>query len=89
MCDPLLRVYANQQQMSRKIAAGFSTEHSLLPANLKAEHESIELSTICGGLEGALGEVDMLFEDIRDESERILRHAIHSVGIGCSWAVEE
>ena len=36
MCDPLLRVYANHQQTSRKIAAGLSIEHSLLPANSKA-----------------------------------------------------
>ena len=53
MCDPLLRVYAKSQQTSRKIPAGLSIEHSLLPADSQAEHESIELSTICGGLEGA------------------------------------
>ena len=47
--------------MSRNLAAGFSIKHSLLLADLKAEYESIELSTICGGLEGKLGEVDMLF----------------------------
>ncbi len=65
MCDPLLRVYADHQQTSRKIAAGLSIEHSLLPAESKAEHESIELFTICGGLEGALDEVGMLLVDMR------------------------
>ena len=64
ICDPLLRIYANRQQMSRKIAAGLFMEHSLLPADSKAQHESIELCTICGGLEGALGKVDMLCKDI-------------------------
>ena len=63
MCDPLLHLYANHQQTSRRIVAGLLMVHSLLSADSQAEHESIELSTICGGLEGALGEVDMLFQD--------------------------
>ena len=36
MYDPLLRVYANHQQVSQKIAAGLSIEHSLLPTDSKA-----------------------------------------------------
>lgn len=65
MCDPLLRVYANHQHTSRKIVVGLTWEHSQLHADSKAQHESIELFTICGGLEGVVGEVGMLFDGIR------------------------
>ena len=84
MCDPLLRLYANHQQTSRRIVAGLLTEHSLLLVDSKAEHESIEQSTICGGLEGALGELDMLFED-GYKSKGTLRHAVDVMGICYNW----
>lgn len=81
---PLLRLCANHQQTSRKILSGHLMVHSLLLLDVEAEHESIELSTICGGLEGALGTGGMLFED-EYESEWILRYVVDAMEICYKW----
>lgn len=67
MCDPLLRVYANHQQTSRKIACRpFGTAQSAA-CQFEGSMSPLSCPLYVAGWRARFGEVDMLFEDIREK----------------------